>query len=65
MKYKNEKIIFNRKMRDFLIENGGILLKTKSDLKDRKRDIYIFRADSVEGKMKYYKRGVQNERTGV
>lgn len=52
--FENEKIVHNRSMRDYLVKNGGVLLKTKKDLRDKSREIYIFRADSVNELMAKY-----------
>jgi hypothetical protein len=41
-------------MRDFLVENGGELKKTKTDMKDPNREIYIFRASTINGLMGKY-----------
>lgn len=43
----NEKIIHTRSMRDFLLSRGGILKKTKTDLCNPSREIYIFNESSV------------------
>lgn len=53
----SEKIIHSRGMRDYLLKNGGILKKTKKDLKNHDREIYIFDKDSVVDLMDGYKRG--------
>lgn len=53
----SEKIIHSRGMRDYLLKNGGILKKTKKDLKNQEREIYIFDKDSVVNLMDGYKRG--------
>jgi hypothetical protein len=52
--YKNEKIIHHKAMRDWLVQNGGVLLKTKPDLLDNKKDIYIFKEDSISELMGKY-----------
>lgn len=55
MKYDNEKIIHSRSMRDFLLANGGVLKKTKADLKEPGREIYIFQADTIKDVIGQYK----------
>lgn len=54
-RFSNEKIIHHRSMRDFLLANGGILKKTRPDLKEPGREIYIFQADSVRDIIGQYK----------
>jgi len=44
-------------MCEYLLANGGKLLKTKRDLKDITRKIYIFEASSIEGIIGGYKKG--------
>lgn len=56
MKYENEKIIHCRRMRDFLLDNGGVLLKTKKDLKNKNREIYIFAYDTIKDVIGKYKK---------
>lgn len=56
MKYHDQKIIHRRSMRDFLLENGGVLIKTKKDLKNPKRDIYIFKYSSIKDIIGNYRR---------
>lgn len=41
-------------MRDFLVANGGILKKTKKDLRNEKKEIYIFKESSVSPIMGAY-----------
>lgn len=59
--YENEKIIHNRSMRDYLVKHGGVLLKTKIDLCDRSREIYIFKKDSIADIIGNYKKGEQKD----
>lgn len=46
-KFYDEKIIHSPNMRDWLIRNGGVLLKVKPDLVDPKKNIYIFLESSI------------------
>lgn len=55
--YENEKIVHSPKMVEYLLEHGGKLLKTKRDLKDVTRKIYIFDAKSIDGIIGNYRRG--------
>lgn len=57
MKYDNEKIIHSRSMRDFLVAHGGVLLREKQDLKNKKFKIYIFKEDSINNIMRSYTKG--------
>lgn len=43
-------------MRDFLLDNGGVLLKTKKDLKNKNREIYIFAYDTIKDVIGKYKK---------
>lgn len=56
MKYKNQKIIHRKSMRDFLIANGGKLIKTRVDLKNPKHDIYIFEYSTIKDIIGDYRR---------
>lgn len=49
MAFKGEKIVHSPRMCEYLLANGGKLLKTKRDLKDITRKIYIFDSKSIEG----------------
>jgi len=46
-RFYDEKIIHSPRMRDWLISQGGLLLKTKTDLVNPKKEIYIFLESSI------------------
>ena len=61
MKYENEKIVHGVGMKDYLIANGGVLKKVKKDLVNPAKNIYIFDAISISGKMEGYRGGQKVE----
>jgi len=48
-------------MCEYLLEHGGKLLKTKRDLKDITRKIYIFDEKSISGIIGGYKKECKHE----
>lgn len=61
MAYKGEKIVHSPRMCEYLLEHGGKLLKTKRDLKDMTRKIYIFDEKSISGIIGGYKKECKHE----